>query len=255
MIKKLILPLMLLFVCVLMTSCDDPDDYVYDGHSLVGKWQEVDFDEGFYKTYEFKADGTVTYAYCTYGMITDSDSGIATYDYRVDDNNVLVIIEEYNGKIAESKVQFMISEDGDRLKMYEDGDKINELERYKLEYDDPSPLLGKWVSVNQVNGATQTDLFWFSENSECFIFPNVSGKIGDDVDEFTEDYINSEIGFVQTMLYSTKKNEIYLCFADEYIVQEESVIFGQYRIENDQLIISSDGKTVVVLERLDDDTV
>ena len=75
------------------------------------------------------------------------------------------------------------------------------------------------------------------------------------MDEFTEDYINSEIGFVQTMLYSTKKNEIYLCFADEYIVQEESVIFGQYRIENDQLIISSDGKTVVVLERLDDDTV
>ncbi|MBQ2735858.1 MAG: hypothetical protein IJF26_00305 [Clostridia bacterium] len=255
--KKAILTVMvMLFACVLLTACSDYDeDYVYDGSALVGKWQEIEFDEGFYKVYDFKADGTVTYTYCIYGMICDTEYGMTTQKYRVDDTNTLVIIGNYNGKEVESKINFSISEDDKKLVMVENGEVINKLEPYKLPYDEVSPLMGKWISVNVVDGRTQTDLFWFSENNECFIFPNVSGKIGDDVDEFKKDYINSEVGFIQTMLYSTAKEKIYICFADEAIISEESVLEGKYEIKDGKLIISSDGEAVVELTRLDDDAV
>ena len=255
--KKAILTVMvMLFACVLLTACNGYDeDYVYDGKALIGKWQEIDFDEGFYKVYDFKDDGTVTYTYCIYGMICDTEYGMTTQKYRVDGTNTLVIIGQYNGKDIESKINFSINEDRSKLVMVESGEVVNKLEPYKLDYDDPSPLMGKWISVNNVEGRVQTDLFWFSKNNECFIFPNVSGKIGDDVDEFKEDYIDSEVGFIQTMLYSTAKEKIYICFADENIISEESVLEGKYEVKDGKLIISSDGKTVVELTRLDNDAV
>lgn len=255
--KRIVLTLLIcIFACVLLASCNDYDeDYVYDGKALIGKWQEIEFDEGFYKVYDFKEDGTVTYTYCIYGMICDTEYGMTTQKYRVDSTNTLVTIGKYNGKDVESKINFSISEDGKKLVMVENGEIVNKLEPYKLNYDDPSPLMGKWISVNQVDGITQTDLFWFSEYNECFIFPNVSGKIGNDVEKFKEDYINSEVGFIQTMLYSTAKDKIYICFADETIISEDSVLEGKYEIKDGKLIISADGKTVVELARLTDDAV
>ena len=248
--KKIALSLILILIaCLTLVSCSDYDeDYVYDGTALVGKWQEKDFDEGFYKIYDFKADGTVTYTYYTYGMIFDTEYGVSTQKYKVEGNNTLVITQKYNGKEVDTRVNFSIDEKGNFV-MVSDGDEINKLEPYKLEYDEVSPLMGKWVDKNVVNGVEQTDLFWFCGDSECYIFPNVSGKIGDDVDEFTKDYINSEVGFVDTMLYSTKGKKIYLCFADDTIISEDSVLHGEYKIENGKLTIISDGETVVELER------
>ena len=68
--KKLILISVLAIIACFMISCGSKynKDYVYDGTSLVGKWQEEDFDEKYYKIYDFKADGTVTFSYYTYGI-------------------------------------------------------------------------------------------------------------------------------------------------------------------------------------------
>ena len=49
--KKLILISVLAIIACFMISCGSKynKDYVYDGTSLVGKWQEEDFDEKYYK--------------------------------------------------------------------------------------------------------------------------------------------------------------------------------------------------------------
>ncbi len=238
--KRLVLSLIIVILaCVALVGCNDYDeDYVYDGKSLVGKWQEVDLDEGNYKVYEFYADGTVTYASCLYGMVPD---GYVTAKYKIEGNNTLVLTERLNGKTEVTRMKFSINED-DILVLVSPHDEevINQLQPYNLKYDNPSPIKGKWLSITP----TQTDLFWFLDDSECFVFPNVKGKIGDDVDEFISEYINSEVGFIQTILYSTEGKTVNLCFADEYIVSKESVITGEYEMKGNKLIISDDGEIV-----------
>ena len=50
--KKLLVITVLILCAVFLVSCSEYDrDYVYDGSSLVGVWQERDFDEKFYKIY------------------------------------------------------------------------------------------------------------------------------------------------------------------------------------------------------------
>ena len=235
--KKLLLSLiMVIIVCVALTGCGDYDkDYVYDGVSLVGKWQEADLDEGNYKVYEFYADGTVTYASCIYGMVPD---GYVTAKYKVEGNNTLVLTERLNGKIMVSRMKFSISEDNVLVLVDEKTeDEINKLEPYKLGYDEPSPIKGKWLSTTD----DRTDLFWFGDDSECLVFPDARGEIGDNVDEFIK---NGEYAYIMTVLYSTEGSTVNLCFADQYIVSEDSVITGEYKIENNKLIISNDGKVV-----------
>ena len=238
--KKIIISVILvLLLPIILVSCNDYDeDYVYDGQALIGKWQELDFDEGFYKVYDFKADGTVTYASCIYGMIPD---GYVTAEYKVEGTNTLVLTEDLYGKTVVSRINFSINEKN-VLVMFADGEVINKLEPYKLSYDEESPIKGKWLSVTP----TQTDLFWFGDDSECYVFPDVKGEIGENVDDFI---INGDFAYVKTILYSTEGNIVNLCFADEFIVSEESVITGEYKIENGKLVISSGGKTVIELER------
>lgn len=240
-----------MLACSTFIGCSDyDDDYVYDGKALVGKWQEVELDEGNYKIYQFYADGTVTYASCLYGMIPD---GYVTAKYKIEGNNTLVLTERINGKTEVSRMKFSINEDGILVLVSPiDEEEINKLEPYKLDYDEASPIMGKWVHKNVKNGVEQSDLFWFCDNSDCFIFPNVSGKIGDDVDEFIRDYINSEVGFIDTMLYSTRGGKIYICFADDTLISEKSVVFGEYKIIGNKLIISSEGEAILELERYDE---
>ena len=94
--KKLIVTFIVVILACMFTSCSKYDkNYVYDGTSLVGKWQEVDFEEGLYKIYEFKADGTVTYTFYTYGIVYGDDLNGVTQEYRVDGNNTLVLVDSY----------------------------------------------------------------------------------------------------------------------------------------------------------------
>ena len=70
--KKIILITIFIVCVVFLVSCSEYDkNYVYDGESLIGVWQERDLDEDFYKIYEFKADGTVTQTCYTQGIVND----------------------------------------------------------------------------------------------------------------------------------------------------------------------------------------
>lgn len=247
--KRLLLSLIIVVLaCIALVSCSDyDDDYVYDGKSLVGKWQEVDLDEGNYKVYEFYSDGTVTYANCIYGIIPD---GYVTAKYKVEDNNTLVLTERVNGKTEVSRMKFSIDEDGILVLVSPfDKEEINKLEPYNLGYDEVSPIKGKWVDKNIINGREQTDIWWFLDESECFVFPDVRGKIDGEVDDFIQ---NGEYAYVKTVLYSTEGKTINICFADEYIVSAESVITGEYEIKGNKLIISNNGKTVYEFTRYEE---
>ncbi len=257
--KKLVFTLIVILFACMMVSCSEYDkDYVYDGTSLVGKWQEEDFDEGLYKIYEFKEDGTVTYTFYTYGIVYSADLNGVTQEYRVEGNNTLVLVDNYNNGTnkIETKVNFSIDEDN-QLVLHDDGEDINILHPYSLPYDDISPIVGKWISETETDsGKIQKDLFWFLENGECLIFANVSGEIGDDVDEFSEKYIDSEVGFIQSMLYATSSdNKINICFAGQSIISEESVLQGTYTLSNGRLSIISEGETIAEFVRLEDDFV
>jgi len=241
--KKLIFAAVLIIFVCFMISCGSEynKDYVYDGESLVGKWQEVDFDEEYYKLYEFKADGTVTFSYYTFGISYGNDYSTRTQDYRVDGTNTLVLIEDFNGKKIESEFDFSINEDG-RLVLHADDTDVNILEPYKLKYDDAdkSPVVGKWLDVRE-NG---TDLFWFLETGECMIFANVKGEIPDDVSEIeNEDF---EFDLIQTMLYATYEDKINILFSDQFVVSPENVGVADYEINGDTLTISANDLNVTL---------
>ena len=253
--KKLLVITVLILCAVFLVSCSEYDrDYVYDGSSLVGVWQERDFDEKFYKIYEFKADGTVTQICYTNGIVNDISLSGNVQNYSVEDSNTLVLTYENsaNGKKTETRLKFSIN--GDReLVLHQDGDDLNVLVPYSLSYDRPdkSPVIGKWINeAKKENGEIQRDLYWFLETGECIIFANVSGEIGDNVDEFSEEYIESEVGFIQSMLFATSNgNKINLCFAGQNIVSADSVVQVEYEISGNKLFIKSEGEIIAEFVR------
>ena len=257
--KKLVFILMAVLFALMLVSCDEYDkDYVYDGTSLVGKWQEEDYEEGLYKIYEFKSDGTVTYTFYTFGIVYGDDLNGVTQEYWVEGNNTLVLVDNYNNGAnkIETRVNFSIDENK-KLVLHSEGDDINILHPYSLPYDEVSPIVGKWISETVLeNGGIQKDLFWFLNSGECLIFANVSGEIGDDVDDFSEKYIDSEVGFIQTMLYATTRDsKINICFAGQSIISEDSVLQGTYSVSDGKLKIISEGEVIAEFVRLENDFV
>jgi hypothetical protein len=241
--KKLILITILIVCAVFLVSCSEYDkDYVYDGESLVGVWQERDFDEKYYKIYEFKADGTIIQTSYIYGIVSDVSLVGEVQNYSVEDNNTLVLSEE--GSNLKTRLKFSISEDNE-LVLHQDGDDLNVLVPYSLSYDRPdkSPVIGKWMSeTEKEDGTVQKDLFWFSDDGQCILFVDVSGEIGDDVDDFI---INGNHNGLESILYATHSgNKINLCFASRDIIGENSVLKGEYEISGDKLIIKAGGSSL-----------
>ena len=120
--------------------------------------------------------------------------------YIVEGSNTLILSEE--GSSLKTKLKFSINEDGE-LVLHQDGDDLNVLVPYSLSYDRPdkSPVIGKWISeTEKEDGTVQKDLFWFLGDGQCILFVDVSGEIGDDVDEFT---INGNHNGLESILYAT----------------------------------------------------
>jgi len=246
--KKLILITVLIVCAVFLVSCSEYDkDYVYDGESLVGVWQERDYNEGFYKIYEFKADGTVTQICYTYGIVNDISLSGETQTYRVEGNNTLILEAEYpsagRAKV-ETELKFSINKDKE-LVLHQNGEDLIVLVPYDLPYDRPdkSPVIGKWISeTERDDGTIQKDLFWYLGDGQCIMFYDVSGEIGDDVDEFT---VNGDYNGLESILYATYSgNKINLCFASRDIVGENSILKGEYEISGDKLIIKSGAQSL-----------
>lgn len=83
--------LMLLTLCVPMTSCSDdeddgPDHPDLEQNNLIGVWVSEDSDDTYYLSYTFKSDGTGScFTKSTIGSMTLTDSWEFVYAY--DDEN------------------------------------------------------------------------------------------------------------------------------------------------------------------------
>lgn len=187
--------------------------YVYDGISLVGRWQEAeDFDNSFYKIYDFKTGGKVVTSIYVYGIEAVRDE-LSTY--RVEDKNTLIITYTINGNPQNSEVKFSISEDMSKL-VLRDGGKNTVLEKFNLEYNKDDSIFGEWK--NSDGGYTFN--------------ADYTGKVND-------------TSKTNNTVFSTKNNTLYL-FIDEnlivpdndYGLSEKYVLEYKYEIKGDTLTLT-----------------
>lgn len=197
--------------------------YKYDGVSLVGTWQEKEnFDDSFYKIYDFRTDGKVITSLYVYGIEAVRDE-LSTY--RIEDQNTLVITYSVGGVIQSSRTKFSISDDKKTLVLREN--KTNTvLEAYNLEYNKDTLIFGEWTN---------------SENASMkYVFAN----------DYTGTASDEEV--TNNIVYSTKNGTLYLFINENIIVpeadydlKEKYVIPYEYEIENDTLTLKgADGKEV-----------
>ena len=107
---KKVLIFMLLVICTLslltLIGCGDlyNEDYVYDGHSLVGKWVDEELNSNSYDVYEFIDETKVILTTNCRGIELDKLEGT----YSVTNNNQIVIQSEF----GKEYINFSITKDG-----------------------------------------------------------------------------------------------------------------------------------------------
>ncbi len=201
--------------------------YKYDGVSLVGIWQEKeDFNDAFYKIYDFRTDGKVVTSLYVYGIeaVRDEQS-----TYRIEDGNTLVITYSVGSVLQSSRTKFSISDDNKMLVLRENK-RNTVLEKYKLEYNKDTSIFGEWHN-------TENSLKSYT---------------------FGEDYagIVSDGETDNRIVFSTNDSKLYL-FINENIVtpegdyglSEKYVVDYKYKIENDILTLTAPDGTSVTYQR------
>lgn len=192
--------------------------YVYDDVSLVGVWQEKDFENNTYKIYDFRNDKKVIVSLYVCGIEAIRDE-LSTY--RTEDKNTLIITYTVNGNPINGEYKFSISDDKSTLVLRE-GTKNIVLEKYNLEYNEDTSIFGTWDSTER-EGVSYT---------------------------FNEDYsgITTEGEKKNNILFSTQGDKFNLFInenlpIDGYTLKEDFVVEYKYEIENDTLTLKgSDGK-------------
>lgn len=126
--KKIVGILLILMSMLCLFACGDKfdEDYVYDGHSLVGKWQEEDYDESGYISYEFFDDGKFEMKEYSYGIELHSEVGT----YTAEGNKFVVTFKNYDGTYQYVENKFCITEDNELVMIYLD--KENEMEEKEM---------------------------------------------------------------------------------------------------------------------------
>ena len=149
--KILILTLLILSaLCLFSCSCSGFDkfdeDYVYDGHSLIGKWQEEDYDTSFYFTYEFFENGKFEQRQYRYGIEVTKSAGT----YTAEGNKFVVEFKNYDGTSSFVENKFCITEDGELVMVYlDEQNQMEEKEMVLVPFnithsETNSTLLGAW---------------------------------------------------------------------------------------------------------------
>ena len=138
--------LILLFSLTLI-GCDKyvskyDENYVYDGESLLGKWQETKFTDEFYQVYNFTSSKDVILTAYSYGIVMQEIEAT----YYVENNNVLVV--EWGGGYV-NKNNFSISKDGyltiTQVLEAEHNEML--LEPYNIEWNTSNDAIkGTWIS-------------------------------------------------------------------------------------------------------------
>ncbi len=214
-ISLLLLCLVLSLSLVLLVSCGEPSvdkDYIYDGHSLIGKWREEEYDPSFYQTYEFTSDGKVICKTHKYGIDLQSLSGT----YKVDDNNKLII--SYSDGITDTN-PFSIDRGGKLTMQILSSENFGYmcLVPYDLEYnllnDD---IIGSWESVDNKN-----EIFTFNKDYTGSI------KGGNEEYFFT---------------YSLNGNELCMCveFVPGFKDEKTSFMLMEYTAHSGKLVLFSE---------------
>lgn len=228
--KRRIISIVLAFVAVLtLASCKKTGydkKYEYDGHSLVGKWQNVNPDHSAYSVYEFGGGGesynTATVTVYIYGI--EAVKQEATY--RVEDKNVLVLdFSDGLQNIGSQKYKFSIS-DG---KIYINDKNNTTLEPYNLSYNQDDKIFGSW------RDAEDSDNLWS-------FLSDYSGLVSD------ENSANNICYSTEGDTLNVFVNENFSSVNGEYTFSAENVLRYKYKIEGNILTLSIDGNEYV-LER------
>ena len=111
--KKILLLSLIALSLICLFSCGSKfdEDYVYDGHSLVGKWQEEDYNEEYYITYEFFEDGRFEHCQYAYGIETAKAEGT----YTAEGNKFVVEFKNYDNTSSYVENKFCITENGELI--------------------------------------------------------------------------------------------------------------------------------------------
>lgn len=92
------------------------ENYEYDGHSLVGKWQEKNYAAHSFVSYEFFENGDFEQVSYQYGIEFDRSKGT----YTVEKNKFIVAFKNYDGTTEYVENKFNITDKGEILMLYLD---------------------------------------------------------------------------------------------------------------------------------------
>ena len=213
--KKAVLILVLCCFALCLFACGSKYDenYVYDGQSLVGKWQEEDIAYEDYYTYEFFADGKMELKQFIYGMEVSCEVGT----YTVDGNRLEVLFREDDGRVSEIENKFSITSDGELVMVrLSTSNQMQEVETVYVPFEPvfnlKNELVGTWENTK--------------EDGECWIFDgNYEITIPNEVKE-------------EKMLYSIKDDTLYMLYlidpGEHKLYLEEPMIFT-YKIDGNTL--------------------
>ncbi len=187
------------------------EDYKYDGTSLVGKWQESNYQDDQYQTYEFFENGDVVCTVYSFGM----EMGQIDATYEVEGDNTLVISWEGNKRPDRNK--FSINEDNYLVicQVLDSSTFEMELVPYNLKYNESNELIGTWQSTDNPYES-------FTFNAD---YTGVSTGESDSYD----------------FEYSTKDSSVFMSF--EFIEGIKSPVETmKYKVEGDTLTLTGQGE-------------
>ena len=187
--KKIILGILLLSLAICMSSCGCgkyvskyDKNYVYDGKSLIGVWQENDINEQEYQTYEFFNDGKIVRKVYSFGIEMQQEEA----SYSIEGNNTIVV--KWNNGYTDRN-DFSITRKNVLVLCQVLDSKTLEMELvpYNLEYNKSnSDIVGSWRSL---------------ENK-------------DEIFTFNSDYTGEASGALggESFLYSLKGSSLFICY-------------------------------------------
>ena len=228
--KKIIIALLLISLALGIASCGCDKyvskydkNYKYDGTSLIGVWQENEYEDQQYQTYEFFPDGKVICSVYSFGIKMHDINAT----YSVDGDNTLIIkwkdglIDRNNFSISKKNVLVI-------CQVLDSKTTEMELVPYDMNYNKSNAnIVGDWRSKDN-----KTEVFTFNQD--------YTGKATSTVGE-------------EHFLYSLKDSRLFISYKiDTNIMAPVDAV--EYKIEGDTLTITGKtadgGSQVLTFERV-----
>ena len=228
--KKFILCTLLLITILCVSACGCgkyiskyDENYVYDGESLVGIWQEKEPNEQEYQTYEFFSDGTVVRSVYSFGILMQSEEAT----YKIEGDNTMVV--KWNNGYTD-KNDFSITRKNVLVICQVLDSKTLEMELipYELDYNKANnDIVGSWRSTENKN-----EIFTFNKDYTG----KASGSMGED-----------------SFLYSLKEDNLFISYEiDENIKAPVEAV--SYKVSGDTLTLTGKnadgGEMILTFERV-----